>query len=141
MSRVDTRVYSELYYIINMLTEENRNKIPTRLMNLIEQNRDTEYEFSIDNMNHLSPDTSKILSVIYTDYIVDEEERKIIKAKEEMIKRELTMSDNIKFKEEMSHNMEPLDVSVLEEPKSLQPYEKKNIFKIFIEKLKKLFKK
>jgi len=80
----DGKVYTEVYEIINMLSEKEKAKIPEKWYQLIETKRDKDYKFDArDEDITLLPDTEKILSVIYTDYLVSEEERKIIKAKEE----------------------------------------------------------
>jgi len=66
-----------------MLSEKEKAKIPEKWYQLIETKRDKDYKFDArDEDITLLPDTEKILSVIYTDYLVSEEERKIIKAKE-----------------------------------------------------------
>lgn len=66
-----------------MLPEKEKAKIPEKWYQLIETKRDKDYKFNTrDEDITLLPDTEKILSVIYTDYLASEEERKIIKAKE-----------------------------------------------------------
>jgi len=80
----DSKVYTEVYEIINIFPSKERKKIPVKWYQLIESKRDKDYEFDARDENViLLPDTEKILSVIYTDYLASEEERKIIKAKEE----------------------------------------------------------
>ena len=129
MSRFNKEVYSEVYSIINMLAYEDRNKIPKRLLNLIEKKKDSNYNVNIEN---LSPDAQKILSVLYTDYISTEEERKVIKAKEQSLSRKRAIKkDNIELSEVSN---------VVVENNKLQKY-KKNTFRNFLEKIKRLFKK
>ena len=66
-----------------MLSDKDKEKIPVKWYQLIEIKRDKDYKFDARNEDVvLLPDTEKILSVIYTDYLATEYERKVIKAKE-----------------------------------------------------------
>lgn len=82
------------------MPNELKNKIPKDIILGIKDNIDKNYEFEIDEENidniHLLEDTEKILSVLYTDYLATEEERKVIKNKEKMIliEKEKRKKDN-----------------------------------------------
>lgn len=86
---MDSRAYTECYYIIEQMSEELRNKIPEKIRKTIEQKMDKNYKFHIENEDFenakLLKDTEKILSVLYTDYLSTDEERMIIKNKEQII--------------------------------------------------------
>lgn len=97
---IDKKAYTEVYKIIELLPNELKNKIPKDIILGIKDNIDKNYEFeineeNIDNINLLE-DTEKILSVLYTDYLATEEERKVIKNKEKMIliEKERRKKDN-----------------------------------------------
>ncbi len=79
---LNSRAYTQAYYIIELLSEEKKAKIPKHIMKNIESRMDKTYEFLVDENNieeiELLEDTEKIISVIYTDYLAKEEERKII---------------------------------------------------------------
>ena len=97
---IDKKAYTEVYKIIELLPNELKNKIPKDIILGIKDNIDKKYEFeineeNIDNINLLE-DTEKILSVLYTDYLATEEERKVIKNKEKMvlIKKEKRKKDS-----------------------------------------------
>lgn len=85
---IDKKAYTEVYKLIEILPEELKKKIPEDFIDVIKNNMDTSYKFEIDTENieeiDLLEDTEKILSVIYTDYLATEEERKIIKNKEKI---------------------------------------------------------
>ena len=89
---VDAKAYTEVYYIINEMSEELRSLIPEKLIQNIKAKMDTGYEFNIEDEDienlELLEDTEKILSVLYTDYLATEEERQVIKAKERAIAEE-----------------------------------------------------
>ena len=86
---IDSKAYTEVYNIINCMSDEYKEKIPNKVIQTIKYKMDKNYEFNIDldNINDLElmDDTEKILSVLYTDYISSEEERKIIKNKEKIV--------------------------------------------------------
>ena len=86
---MDSKAYTEVYNIINCMSDEYKEKIPNKVIQTIKYKMDKNYEFNIDldNINDLElmDDTEKILSVLYTDYISSEEERKIIKNKEKIV--------------------------------------------------------
>lgn len=86
---LSSKAYTETFYIINLMSEEMRNKIPKKILNNIKSRMDNEYEFFIDEDGiesaELLEETEKILSVLYTDYLATEEEREIILNKEKII--------------------------------------------------------
>ena len=79
---LNRKAYTEVYYIVNLMSEEMKNMIPEKVLNNIKNRMDKEYEFYIDEDDienlELLEDTEKILSVLYTDYLSTEEERQII---------------------------------------------------------------
>ena len=89
---VDTRAYTEVYYIINEMSQELRSLIPERIIQNIKSKMDINYEFNIEDEDieevELLEDTEKILSVLYSDYLATEEEKQVIKAKERAIAEE-----------------------------------------------------
>lgn len=86
---LDKKAYTEVFYIINEMSEELRSKIPSEIIKNIENKMDRDYEFNIENdieNVELLEDTEKILSVLYTDYLATDEEREVIRNKEKMLK-------------------------------------------------------
>lgn len=86
---MESRAYTQAYVIIDNLSEELKKKIPQKIINAIKSKMDSSYQFNIEDEDieniELLEDTEKLLSVIYTDYLATEEERKIIKGKERII--------------------------------------------------------
>ena len=97
---INTKAYTEVYYIINEMSDELRSKIPDSVIQNIKDKMDPNYEFNKNcediELVELLDDTEKILSVLYTDYFATEEERKVILAKEKSIIREKYKNNNIK---------------------------------------------
>lgn len=86
---LDKKAYTEVFYIINEMSEELRSKIPSEIIKNIENKMDRNYKFNIEDdieNAELLEDTEKILSVLYTDYFATDEEREVIKNKEKMLK-------------------------------------------------------
>lgn len=77
--------YTEVYEIIKQLDEEEYNKIPSEVIKAIEENRNTEYEFDLDEDielkdQELLPETKAILFNLFRDYLsTAEQKEKIIK--------------------------------------------------------------
>lgn len=118
---MESRAYTQAYYIIDSLSEELKSKIPQRILKAIESQMDKTYEFYVDDDDleniKLLEDTEKILSVIYTDYLATDEERKIIKnkerlclAEEENNKSQMYSSDIFKQKQDTYKSTKNLTV-------------------------------
>ena len=118
---MESRAYTQAYYIIDSLSEELKSKIPQRILKAIESQMDKTYEFYVDDDDleniELLEDTEKILSVIYTDYLATDEERKIIKnkerlcwAEEENNKSQMYSSDIFKQKQDTYKSTKNLTV-------------------------------
>lgn len=140
---MDSRAYTQANYIINEMSEEMRSKIPDYVIKNIESKMDKTYEFYVEESDledvELLEDTEKILSVIYTDYLASEEERKVILEKEKTIRLQ---------KEKISREKYPIDflknkVSNTEkenkEPKQeMQVVKKETIIARILNKIKSL---
>ena len=86
---LNSKAYTEVYYLINEMSEELRMKIPEKILKNIENRMDKEYEFDVEDDDlenvELLEDTEKILSVIYTDYLSIDEEREVILNEEKIL--------------------------------------------------------
>ena len=87
--------YTEVYEIIEQLNEEEYSKIHPQVIKAIEENRNTEYEFELDEDielkdQELLPETKAILFNLFRDYLsTPEQKEKIIKMQaEERIRNE-----------------------------------------------------
>lgn len=89
---MNSKAYTEVNFIINEMDSELSNKIPRDIKEMIRKKMDKNYEFCIENHEweekELLEDTEKILSVLYTDYIANDEEKKLILNKEKIINQE-----------------------------------------------------
>lgn len=83
---MEAKAYTQAYCVLQMLSEEDKKKIPEKLIEAIRNKMDNEYQFEVDTEDEEEPkllvDTEKILSVVYTDYLATDEEKNVIKNKE-----------------------------------------------------------
>lgn len=74
------KIYRELYEVIEILSEKEKDKISQELINNIKENMDNEYSFKIDKNKSLLeqkllPQTQAMLIKLYEKYLCSEEEK------------------------------------------------------------------
>ena len=134
--------YTEVYEIIKQLDEEEYNKIPSEVIKAIEENRNTEYEFDLDEDielkdQELLPETKAILFNIFRDYLsTPEQKEKIIKMQnEERQKNELKKKKKYDVNVFENKTKEKLKQTNNQENELIKY--KKNIFTKIINKINK----
>ena len=140
---INAEAYAQVSYIISKMSKKLKNKIPNDVIDVIESNKDKKYVINEEVVKNIEllPDTEKLLSVLYTDYIATDEEKAIIKNKEKMIyfnkeeeKRKLYNSDmfmdNEKNKEEFNNDKD----------KHLQVIKKEKWYKKILRKIRERLK-
>ena len=134
--------YTEVYEIIKQLDEEEYNKIPSEVIKAIRENRNTEYEFEVDEElelkeQELLPETKAILFNIFRDYLsTPEQKEKIIKMQaEERLKNEQKKAKQ--YNSDLFANKQKVQ-SVEREHIELIEY-KENIFKRIFNKIRQFF--
>ena len=81
--------YTEVYTILQHFNEEEYNKIPPEVINAIEENKNEEYEYELDDELELKdqpmlPETKAILFNLFRDYLATPEQKaKIIRMQSE----------------------------------------------------------
>ena len=139
---IDARAYTQVSYIISLMSDNLKTKIPQDFINIIEKNKDKKYEIKEKNVKDIKllSDTEKILSVIYTDYIASEKEKEIIKNKERMIC--LRKEENItKYSTEIFQELNGIQKeNIVDENLSMVPKTKKKYYKNVINLIKRFFK-
>ena len=134
--------YTEVYEIIEQLNEEEYNKIPPQVIKAIEENRNTEYEFELEEDielkdQELLPETKAILFNLFRDYLsTPEQKEKIIKMQaEERLKNEQKKAKQ--YNSDLFANKQKVQ-SVEREHIELIEY-KENIFKRIFNKIRQFF--
>ena len=134
--------YTEVYEIIEQLNEEEYNKIPPQVIKAIEENRNTEYEFELEEDielkdQELLPETKAILFNLFRDYLsTPEQKEKIIKMQaEERLKNEQKKQEQ--YNSDVFVNKQKKQ-PIKEEHTELIEY-KENIFKRIFNKIRQFF--
>lgn len=142
------KIYRELYEVIDILSENEKDKISKELIDNIRQNMDNEYLFKIDKNKslleqNLLPQTQAMLIKLYEKYLCSEEEKekwnlydKMCYAKIKKMKvKKYTGYSNI---EEMRNK--ETKALVLNENVKMTEIKKENFIKKIIKKIKRFFK-
>ena len=149
MIELTTENFSEVYEIINHLTQELRNKIPSDFVEFVSKNKDNNYVSEIDftkniNEQKISKETRAILAIIYRDFLcTKEEKKKLIKEDEkyllelEKTKSEKYSQDNL-FKKDKINKEEVIKQEQTWYPVVVEP--KVGIIKKIIKKIISFFK-
>ena len=124
--------YTEVYEILEQLDEEEYNKIPSNVITAIRENRNTEYEFELDDESELKeqellPETKAILFNIFRDYLsTPEQKEKIIKMQaEERLKNEQKKANQ--YNSDLFANKQKVQSGEIEHTELIEY--KENIFK------------
>lgn len=135
--------YTEVYAILEQLDEEEYNQIPSEVITAIRENRNTYYEFELDEElelkeQELLPETKAILFNIFRDYLsTPEQKEKIIKMQaEERLKNEQKKAKQ--YNSDLFANKQKVQ-SVEREHTELIKY-KENIFKRIFNKIRQFFR-
>jgi hypothetical protein len=142
---LNSKAYTETYYIINLFEKKLKEKIPIEIMKNIEDRMDKTYEFHADENNienmQLLEDTEKILSVLYTDYLATDEERKVILNKEKILssknKKELSP---IQVNQVFENNIENLKPDGSNENKQMVEVKKEKWYLRIVNFIKEIIK-
>ena len=73
-----SKAFTEVYEILKVTPIELTSKIPTKFRKIIEENRDKEYRFQLEepfNEKDLKEETIIILGLIYRDFLASPEEK------------------------------------------------------------------
>lgn len=136
--------YTEVYTILQDLSQEDYNKIPPEVIEAIKQNRNLNYNYELDEDLELKeqpmlPQTKAILFNLFRDYLsTPEQKEKIIKMQnEERQKKEL--------KKKQQYNIDVFETKQKENPTQTEKETvqlikyKENIFKKILNKIIKFF--
>jgi hypothetical protein len=139
---------SEVLYIVNNMSTVNKEKIPEKFIQFMEQNKSKNYEvpkqISLNNPEGMKSETKAILSVMYRNYFCREEERAKLKQEDDVAIRNRYSHENL-FKNTKIQKAESYDDvmknTTIKDTKALTKVDSKNegIFgkiKMFITKIR-----
>ena len=145
MNDVYAKAYTELYEILKNISEKDLNKIPKEVLNMLEEKRDKEYNFKLEENiefenQKLLRETKILLAILYRDYWATKEEKEKItqKWKNDIIKNE--EENKIKYNELFKNKKQPIIDEENENNLPIEPKKEKLFEKIicFIKKYLKL---
>ena len=144
MVQVYREAFTEVNEILKYLSEDLLKKIPKEFIDNIKENMSTSYVLKYDNTKgvneqNLKQETRAILSVIYRDYICDEETKK------EIIQKDRKEWFDLETKKEHGNidvfPQKPIKNLNTKENEALQVVKKQNIIIKIIEKIKIMWRK
>lgn len=138
MENVETReikyskAFKETYIIINNFAEELYAKIPVSFIKMLKENMNKEYNITLTELNEKGTmqETQKILSLIYRDFLSDEETRETLLKQDECEMQKQTDKYNNMFEDERH-------IPVTKEEQIVIP---EKWYIKFLNKIKKFFK-
>ena len=136
---------TEVDEILNYLSEEELEKIPAEIRKAIRDNKDNEYEWEYDEEKtlkeqNLSRDTIAFLSYLNMEYLLNEEQKTLMKEIHKLNDRKVEEAKKKKYAQNTFNNKLEKEEKVVEEKKELVEY-KENIFIKMFKKLKSIFTK
>ena len=156
------RTLCDIDIILNILPDEEKNKIPSKLRNFIFENRLENYESTIDievpiEEQEIHPDTQTFLGMLYLQYwCKDEEEKRELKnlfaenekkyQKEQNEKYEVfKVNNNVQEQVPVSEEIQSEEVKVEQDTEQVQETQmvvyKENIFKRILNKIFGIFRR
>ena len=139
---IDKKALTELSEIISCMEEGLRLKIPQDLRDIIEQNKDTSYEFKYEKNVSLMPETKALLSVILSEYVSSDQNKEKWKTYDkrateiiENEKREKYSVDVFGNNENNKETIDKTDTNLPTEPL------KESWFKKIVNRIKSFFRK
>ena len=133
--------YTEVYKILECLEEEEYEKIPEEFIQVIEENRNLEYEYEVNEEQDLSKqpmliETRAILYKIFRDFLATSEQKEKIKRWEDEEARKIEQAKREKY------GVDVFEKKSRKENNSIMVVENKDkgIFYRIIDKIKKFLK-
>lgn len=142
MSNIDAKAYSELFEIINLLDESEKNKIPTEIYENIKSQKSKEYINQYNtlddiNENNIEEKTAILLTSLYLDYIANDEEKKevedVLKENEKKLSEKYSTENMFKNRNK-EENTQKINTMITIK-------KKETVFTKILNKIKSLFKK
>lgn len=141
MSNIDAKAYSELFEIINLLDESEKNKIPTEIYENIKSQKSKEYINQYNtlddiNENNIEEKTAILLTSLYLDYIANNEEKKevedVLKENEKKLSEKYSTENMFKNRNK-EENTQKINTMITIK-------KKETVFTKILNKIKSLFK-
>ncbi len=141
--------FTEVNTIINYIEDEDYNKIPEDVISVIEENRNQDYEYEmndeLDIFNQpMLPETKAILFNFFRDYWAKPEQKEIIKSMQREERQKIEEKKKIEYGEYdvfQNRNITTKENDENTNKTALIEIKKDNIFIRIINKIKSFFKR
>lgn len=135
----------EVDAVLSCLDYNEYKKIPTNIINAIENNKDEEYMYEYDEELEyedwsLMPETKAILYNIFKQYLATEEQRKYLQQKERLENYKIESEKIKKYNSENLFKKEKEVKKVEQEENNELIVKRDSSFKRILEKLKSIFR-
>ena len=130
------KALAEVYEILNLLPQEEYQKIPPNLIEYIKMNMDEEVEVDIESVEdgHMLQETNNILATIYMKYLSTSQEKIVIKNLMELEKSNNAKKQNIKCDDSMFSRKEMVETD--ESDRNILVVKHQTFFERLLDKLK-----
>ena len=135
----------EVDEILNYLSEEDYEKIPKDIIEVIKENKDTEYTWKYDTSKSLkeqdvSRDTIAFLAYLNMEYLLNEQQKNLMQKIHEENEKKLELEKSEKYNPDdlFKNSQKFVEKEVNTEPKEMVVY-KENIFLKIFRKIKIFF--
>lgn len=131
---------AEVYELLK-IDEESVKRIPLNIWRIIEDNRNTEYQIDIENLdsNNMMRETKDIIIWLYMDYLASEEEKKVLENMAKIQYEQKRKEKQEKYKIDIFNSDKEEDIKEIQE--IILPVEyKESIIKRILNFIKKCFK-
>ena len=140
--------FTEVYTILNFIEDEDYNKIPKNIICVIEENRNQDYEYEmneeLDIFNQpMLPETKAILFNFFRDYWATEEQKEKIKIMQREERQKIEEKKRIEYGEYnvfKNHNTTIKNQNEDANKTALVESKKENIFIKILNRIKAMFK-
>lgn len=134
--------FKEVYILINDLSEELYCLISPNFIKEIKSNMNKNYNISLQELeeNGAMPETKAIMSLVYRDYLCDEEEKSKLLNEDKVATEEQREKYFDMFDKDENVNTE-IETEVIQATTELMEIENENIFKKIINKIIAFFKR
>lgn len=141
MEKTKVKTFSEIYCLLNLFPKSYIDKLPKKLLTLIEQNSDSKYFIEVDitkslEEQNISEETKNTLVVFKYNYWADEKEKK--KILEQLKRNENKYNEEVKEKYNLNNFFKDQKTTVETIEKSVKIVEYKESF---FTRIKKWFKR
>lgn len=146
MEEVYSRAYVELYEIIRHMNDNLKSKIPSNILDALLVSKDKNYTFNYDStlsldMQNIMSETKSLLSIIYSDYLCSDEERKKWEEYDNYEEEIISIQKQNEENDKVDFKFSPKSILEDNKPSDIIVKKEDSLFKKIMNKILNFFKK